>query len=202
MLGVTQARIDLQEHLSCDTGKLLRTLVNAGSLAETGFALSLVRETMPERAVMTALNLREVLAELPAAPFVMAVDVATLQSVTGMERERSSYVLETPAYRIDILAEGNFCFDIVLKHRDECAFLKTSPPGDDLVRPAAYEMLMGVEGMLEHVIELALGRVQAAGRLGARTGQLPCFAVTDSISKTSALNPFSRSSSFHDRLLQ
>ena len=154
MLGVTQARIDLQEHLSCDTGKLLRTLVNAGSLAETGFALSLVRETMPERAVMTALNLREVLAELPAAPFVMAVDVATLQSVTGMERERSSYVLETPAYRIDILAEGNFCFDIVLKHRDECAFLKTSPPGDDLVRPAAYEMLMGVEGMLEHVIEL------------------------------------------------
>lgn len=154
MLGVTQARIDLQEHLSCDTGELLRTLVNAGSLAETGFALSLLRDAMPERSVMTALNLREVLVELPAAPFVMAVDAATLQSVTGMERDHGSYVLQTPGFRIDVLAEGNFCFDIVLKHGDTSAFLKTSPPGDDVVRPAAYDMLMGVEGMLEQVIDL------------------------------------------------
>jgi hypothetical protein len=154
MLGVSQARIDLQQHLVDETGELLRTLVNAGSLAEAGFALSLVRDIMPERAVMTALNLREVLLELPAAPFVMAVDAATLEGALGLERDHSSYVLHGNGFRIDVLAEGNFCFDIVLKVGDESAFLKTSPAGEDIVRPAAYEILMNTEGALERVIEL------------------------------------------------
>lgn len=154
MLGVAQARIDLQNHSTRETGDLLRTLVNAGSLAEASFALSLVRDILPERTVMTALNLREVLTELPAAPFVMPLDIVTLQSVTSMHRDASSYVLTASDFRIDVLAEGNYCFDIVLKHDDVSSFLKTSPVGEDTVRPAAYEMLMGVEGMLESVIGL------------------------------------------------
>lgn len=161
MLGVAQARIDLQYHLAAETGELLRTLVNAGSLAEAGFALSLVRDAMPERTIMTALNLREVLLELPAAPFVMAVDAATLTGTLDLERDCSSYVMRCGDFRIDILAEGNFCFDIVLKQGDRSAFLKTSPAGEDIVRSAAYEMLMNTDGALERVIELvaAMGLV-------------------------------------------
>jgi hypothetical protein len=156
MLGVSQARIDLHDHLVEETGDLLRTLVNAGSLAEAGFALSLVRDIMPERTVMTALNLREVLLELPAAPFVMAVDTAVLEDSLGLERDCSSYVMHGDGFRIDVLAEGNFCFDIVLKVDDQSVFLKTSPAGDDIVKPAAYEVLMNTDGALERVIELVM----------------------------------------------
>jgi hypothetical protein len=161
MLGIHQARIDLAEHTEREDTELVRTLVNASSLAEAGFALSLLRDTVPERALLNALNLREVLTELPAAPFVMALDAATLANVLGLERDRSSYVLQGDGFRVDVLAEGNFCFDIVLKRAETSAFLKTSPVGEDIVRPAAYEMLMETDGMLEAVIEVvkAMGLV-------------------------------------------
>jgi hypothetical protein len=155
MTPVSQKTITLlAERCREEEDALLQTLINASSYAEAGFALSFVRDTLPESTIVQALNMREVLLELPASPFPMRVDTPTLRESLKMETDRSALVLPGKGCRIEVLVEGNLCFDILLKYRRKTMFLKTNPPGDDIIPPAALKLILSKPETLDRLIEL------------------------------------------------
>jgi len=159
--SATRIQAALSERYRSDEDELLYTLLNATSFAEAGFALSLLRNVMAESALVTALNLREVLCELPASPFIMHADTETIRNVLGLEQDRSALVSGDGDVRIELLLEGNLCFDIILKRDGGMTFLKTSPEGNDIIPAEALHTIMERPGTLERVIEIvtAMGLV-------------------------------------------
>jgi hypothetical protein len=112
------ALIDLHECANKAEGQLLRAAINATSTTEAGFALGLLGDLLPRRTLIAALNLREILRELPEAPFVMSVDFETLTRVAGLDRRGHSWVKRLgrgkQAPEIEVLGQGNLCYDIVV----------------------------------------------------------------------------------------
>src|SRR5450756_678137 len=72
MTSATTVAPDLRSLAASENGKLLRDMVNSVSQVEAGLALGIMRDRgAPDRTLVKALNLREILVELPASPFPM-----------------------------------------------------------------------------------------------------------------------------------
>jgi hypothetical protein len=160
------ALLELRQRSETEDGSLIRAIINSTSVTEVGVAVGLLCDVVSRRTLVSALNLREVLAEVPSTPFVMAVDFVGLAKIAKLERRGQSWVKvlgEGPdAPEIEVIGQGNLCYDIILHSRGESSFLKPAPITADFIRPAALEFVLGDEDLLRAVIELtrSMGMVQ------------------------------------------
>lgn len=137
--------------------ELIRTVLNASSPVEVNLALDILRETTPERALVAAVNLREVLLAIPTFPCSMAVDEATLARVSGLEKDRLAWYkpLET-GLGLTLTTAGNFCFDLIVQAGDEAVFVTPVPPGGDIVNPRFVDLLIERDGLLGQIIDIVI----------------------------------------------
>jgi hypothetical protein len=160
------ALLELRVRAESEDGSLIRAVINSTSATEVGVAVGLLCDVVSRRTLVSALNLREILAELPSAPFMMAVDFAGLARIESLERRGQSWVKllgEGPAApEIEIIGQGNLCYDMVVRVGERSSFLKPAPVGADFIRPEALELCLEDEDLLRGVIELtrSMGVVQ------------------------------------------
>jgi hypothetical protein len=144
----------------------MRAVINSTSVAEVGVALGLLCDVVSRRTLVSALNLREMLAEIPSSPFVMAVDFAGLERIASLEPRGQSWVKRLGdgpgAPEIEIIGQGNLCYDIVVRVGGVASFLKPAPIGADFIKPFALELCLESEELLRGVVELTrnMGMVQ------------------------------------------
>jgi len=147
----------VRQHLDAEDD-LLEVVVNARSRVEANLALGILRETMPEKALVAALNLREVLDSLPAYPCSMAVDEGMLARVAGLKKVRTAWhkTLENDEnVAMNVTTAGNFCFDLVLEIDGTTYFWTPSTADEDIVNPGLLVILLDRPAILPAVIALA-----------------------------------------------
>jgi hypothetical protein len=154
----TIAYMSLRELYHGQDGVLLKPVLNSASVAEAGFAVGLLRDRVPERVLVGALNLRETLSELPASPFPMPVDFETLARIGDLTRFKSSWVRQGEGtdgrFEVEVLGQGNLCYDVVIAAGKKRSFFKPGPIAAELLKPAALDLVMSRDGLLRDVVEL------------------------------------------------
>jgi hypothetical protein len=152
------AYLDLRQLTRTEDGILLRSVINSASFTEAGFALELLRDRVPERTLVGALNLRETLHEIPASPFLMRVDFEGLTKIAALSRRKTSYIKSGSGtdgrFELEILGQGNLCYDIVVGVGKKRSFFKPGPIGAELITPGALDLVMKREALLRGVVEL------------------------------------------------
>lgn len=159
MTSVHTVAPDMRALASTGDGGLLRTLVNSVSTIEAGMALGILRDSgVSDRTLIKALNLREALIELPASPFPMRTDFESLARVCELTNRlgcyHRDYISAEGRYRIELLGQGNLCYDMVVSTGRKRAFLKPAPIGVDYVRPEALEILFDKGDMLREIVAI------------------------------------------------
>jgi hypothetical protein len=157
MTFVTTVASDLRTLAASENGELLRDMVNSVSQVEAGLALGIMRDRgVPDRTLVKALNLREVLIELPASPFPMRVDFDMLARINDLFHRLGSYHKNYEdaegRFFIELLGQGNLCYDMVVGVGKRKAFLKPAPVRADFIRPEALDLLISREEMLREII--------------------------------------------------
>jgi hypothetical protein len=154
VIAVARGLASVRTHYFGDHHELLRIVLNAASPAEADFALHILSETIPERDLLAAVNVREALAELPACPFAMALDTITLARVASLERDRSAWRRRCDGFDLVVLGEGNLCFDVVAHAKGRHTFLTPHPPNGAVLHPDMVELIMEHPTLLAEIVEL------------------------------------------------
>jgi len=132
--------------------------MNSTSLVEATLAMELLSETVPERALITAANIREAIKELPRCPLAMAVDFDTLSRVWDLERVGMGWERRfddsDAEFTIVLLGEGNFCYDIVVRLSGRTMMWMPRSPEEDFINPDLVDLVMEHRGLLRTVIDL------------------------------------------------
>jgi len=150
----------IRPHYTEETKYLFQVLLNATSVVESNIALDLLQKTLPDRVLVTAVNLREVLKSLPPSPFAMAVDERTLLRVTGMTKDLAVFKKQTDdGYEVIVTTAGNLVLDLIVKRGGDKYFWTPVPVTSDFLNPALIEHLITSDYLLQEVIDL----VQAMG---------------------------------------
>lgn len=150
------------EHYRGECRELFHIVLNSTSATEANIALEVLSGSVPERTLVAACNLREVLAELPATPFAMRVDEDTLAGAAGLTRHMA--VLERVLDDGTVLAvttAGNLVLDILVAHRGERHYWNPVPIDTDRVTASVLDAVVDSPDLLDSVIELitAMGMV-------------------------------------------
>ncbi|MDP2183102.1 MAG: hypothetical protein Q8K99_11105 [Actinomycetota bacterium] len=162
MLTTVQALSFVRPHYTPDTEYLFQVLLNTTSVVEANIALDLLVKSVPEKPLVTAVNLREVFKTLPASPFTMAVDERTLLRVTGMQKDLAVYKIATPDdYEVIVTTAGNLVLDLIVKHAGEKLFWTPVPRTEDFINPKLVKHLVVSDYLLTQTIEIvkAMGMV-------------------------------------------
>ena len=155
MLTATTGLARLRPLYAPESRDMFRVLLNATSAAEANLALEVLRQTVPERALVIACNLREVLRALPGSPFTMRVDELTLCKTTGFEPDIASFRKCLPdGIEISITTAGNLVLDLIVKNEGEKYFWTPIPVRHDYVNPAVVDLVVSSGYLLDEVIEL------------------------------------------------
>lgn len=134
---------------------MFRVLLNATSAAEANLALEVLRQSVPEKVLVIACNLREVLRALPTSPFTMRVDEDTLARTSGLERNMASLQKPLPGgIELVVTTAGNLVLDLIVKHDAEKYFWTPIPIREDFVNPDVVDLLVESGYLLDEVIEL------------------------------------------------
>lgn len=98
--------------------ELIETLLTSRSDAEAVIAYGLLRENLPERALLMLANLREVIALLPEAPFISGTGLDALERAADYEFTGRSYrrLFESDhgLFGLEFVGEGTLCESIVV----------------------------------------------------------------------------------------
>ncbi len=160
MLAVVRGLPSVRPYYAGEQRELLRILLNAVSPAEADFALHILGESMTQKELLAAVNLREALRELPACPFAMAIDTATLVRITRLERDRSAWRRrfddERGPFDIVVLGDGNLCYDLIVSDRERNFFWTPHPRNGVFVHPDALDLVMGRDTLLQEVIGMTI----------------------------------------------
>lgn len=155
MLTSTSGLSRLRPFYTGDTRELFHALLNAVSAAEASLALDVLRSSVPEKALVTACNLREVLGALPASPFTMAVDEETLIKAAGLEKHIATLKKDLPdGIELVVTTAGNLVLDLIVRDNGEKYFWTPIPVTEDYVNPAVVELVMTSDYLLDEVIDL------------------------------------------------
>lgn len=155
MLIATTGLSRLRPLYGPETRDLFRILLNATSAAEANLALEVLRQTVSDKPLITACNLREVLRTLPASPFPMHVDEATLCRTASLERDMASFSKTLPdGIELSVTTVGNLVLDLIIKHDTEKYFWTPIPVRDDFVNPDIVDLVVESGYLLDEVIEL------------------------------------------------
>jgi hypothetical protein len=158
MITAQRAVASVAALATSDEGDLLRIVLNAASVAEAHIAVGILAGRVEHRTLVAAVNVREILRELPASPFSMRVDTMTLARAADLMIERGSLrsiVADTDGgYEVFVLAEGNLCFEILVVADGESVFVRPSSAGEHLVHPEALELILSRGSMLDKIASL------------------------------------------------
>jgi hypothetical protein len=150
--GLTQVRSQYHG----ERREMLRILLNSTSVAEANIALDVLALTVSESTLIAACNLREVIKELPASPFAMNVDEASLSRTANMERHMASMGKILPdGIELIVTTAGNLVLDIIIKDRGSKFFWNPMPVTDDYVNGSVLDLLITSDHLLDEVIALA-----------------------------------------------
>ena len=146
----------LRRYYASDDKDLLRIVLNADSMFEANLAVGVLKESIPEKPLVTAVNVREVLHDLPTCPFTMAVDLETLARVAKLEGSGNTYRRtlrdRDGDYELLVLADGNLCFDAALV-ADGVKIPWTSMPGyDDIVNQEFVDLVLSRKTVLKETV--------------------------------------------------
>lgn len=145
----------LRAHYAGEKRYLLRVLLNSTSAAEASLALDALRPMMPEKVIVHACNLREVIRALPSSPFTMRVDEETLAKAAGMSRHIAVLSKELPdGLVISLTTAGNLVLDIIIRTDAEPYFWNPVPISDDYISGAVLDHLIESDHLLTEIIEL------------------------------------------------
>ena len=155
MLTATGSLAAIRPHYEAESREVFRVLLNAVSATEANFALDILLQSLPEKALVTAVNLREVLQAIPASPFSMRVDEATLMKTAGLEKGRAvmSKVLDD-GLELVVTTAGNLVLDVIVRADGEKYYWSPVPIIEDRVNPALIDLLIESDCLLEAVIDL------------------------------------------------
>jgi hypothetical protein len=149
----------LRPHFRSHNRELLCTLLNARNVAEANLALDVLKDEVAAKTLVKACNMREVLQGVPATPFVMRVDEATLQRANGLDR-RMAALSKRLADRseLTITTAGNLVLDLIVRDPEgEPHYWTPIPATSDFVSPAVLDLLVNSPCLLGEVIELVKG---------------------------------------------
>lgn len=148
---------DIRPHYPADPD-LVRVLLNSTSWVEASLAVELLAETVPERALVTATNIREAIKELPRCPMRMATDFERLSRVVGLERDGMGWsrIYEDTEgdYIVELLGDGNYCYDIVIHTDDDTLMWMPRSHQEDYLNPDVIDLIMLRPTVLRNVVEL------------------------------------------------
>jgi hypothetical protein len=155
MLTATSGLSRLRSCYCDETRALFGTLLNCTSAAEANIALDLLRGSVPEKALVTACNLREVLKELPSSPFTMSADEETLCRTARFEK-RIAVLEKTLPDGIELVLPtlGNLVLDLIVRRGAEKYYWTPIPVEHDFVNPSVVDLVITSDCLLEEVIEL------------------------------------------------
>jgi len=162
MLTATKGLSKIRPHYSDDTRYLFQVLLAASSAVEATIALDLLSKTVPDKALVATINLREAIGAVPQTPFRMAVDSEILTRVGGMTKDLAAYKRCTPdGYDVVITTAGNLVLDMIVKHDGEKYFWTPIPCTEDLVEPELVSHILQSEHLFATVAEVvkAMGMV-------------------------------------------
>lgn len=156
MLTATSGLAQIRANYDSETRDLMRVVLNSTSAAEANLALEVLRASVPERALVCACNLREVVRSLPSSPFAMRVDETTLAKAAGLTRHMATLekTLEDGTELI-VTTAGNLVLDIIIRHDDQKLFWNPIPVVDDYVNTGVLDLLVESDHLLDAVIDLA-----------------------------------------------
>lgn len=156
VLTATGSLSQLRPHYLGESRELLRVLLNATSCAEANLALDVLRDTVPEKVLVNACNLREVIRALPSSPFTMRVDEATLSRVAGLERSIAAMGKKLPdGIELSITTAGNLVLDVIVKDGVRKHFWNPIPVKEDFVHSEILDLAIESDHLLNSVIDLA-----------------------------------------------
>lgn len=155
MLKTTSTLERVRAHYQGETRDLLRVLLNATSVAEASLAVDAVRDVIPEKDLVVALNLREVLRTLPSSPFTMRVDESTLAEVAGLTRGIAMMSKELQdGIVLSITTAGNLVLDLIVRVGEEKYFWNPVPITEDFVSPDVIDHVIESDHLLDEIIAL------------------------------------------------
>jgi hypothetical protein len=155
VLKLASGLAQLRPHFSDGNRDLLRVLLNATSAAEAALALQVLATTVPEKVLVTACNLREVLRSMPVSPFTMHVDEQTLIRIAGLHKQTATLGRTLPdGLELVVTTAGNLVLDVLVKDGVTKYFLTPIPVVDDFVNPEVVDLLVESEYLLDALAEL------------------------------------------------
>jgi hypothetical protein len=155
VLTLTSGLSQLRPYYKEDTRDIFRVLLNSTSAAEANLSLEVLRDMVPDKPLVTACNLREVLRSFPASPFTMRVDETMLQRTAHLEKHIACLRKELPdGIELAVTTAGNLVLDLIVKKDGEKYFLTPVPVTNDYVNPAVIDLFISSGYLLDEVIEL------------------------------------------------
>jgi hypothetical protein len=155
LLTQTAGLGQLRSFHTSETRELFHVLLNASSAAEANLALEVLRGLVPEKPLVTACNLREVLRSLPASPFQMAVDTETLMKAAGLTRDIAVLGKELPdGVEVCVTTAGNLVLDLIVKADGEKHYWTPIPATHDFVNPAVIDLVITSSYLLDALMDL------------------------------------------------
>ena len=155
LLTATTGLAALKTYYTPETREVFAVLLNATSAAEANLALEILHDLVPEKPLVTACNLREVLRSLPTSPFTMRVDEQTLTQAAGLEKDIAVLRKFLPdGIELCVTTAGNLVLDLIVKADGEKYFWSPVPVTFEFVNPKTIDLIMGSDYLLEEVIEL------------------------------------------------
>lgn len=158
LLTATTGLAPMRIHYDGDNRELFNLVLNACSAAEANLALNLLVDEVPEKVLVGAVNLREVLQDLPVSPFSMRVDEDTLARSLGYDRRMACFSKDLDDdLELAVTTAGNLVLDIIVRRAGEKYFWATRPRTDDFICPKLLPLIVQSDVLLEEVIELTRG---------------------------------------------
>lgn len=155
MLKATGGLLSIRPHYTAEQRDLIRVLLNAVSATEANLALEVLSATVPEKSLVAACNLREVLRSLPASPFSMRVDETVLCRTAGLERDIAVFGKHLPdGTGLFVATAGNLVLDIIIKYGGRKLFWSPVPVVDDFVTPEIVDLAIESDHLLNAIIDL------------------------------------------------
>lgn len=156
MLTATDGLTRIRTHYTGESRDLLQVLMNATSAAEANLAVGVLSKLIPDKALVAACNLREILHSMPSSPFPMRVDEDTLCRTAGLERRIAAMGRELPdGIELIVTTAGNLVLDIIIKHRGEKYFWNPVPVTDDFVNTTVLDLIVESDHLIFAAMELA-----------------------------------------------
>lgn len=155
MLAALNNLSQLRGHYVDDNRDLLRILINATSTTEANLALEVLRQSMPEKDIVLACNLREVIKALPSSPFQMRTDEETLVKSAQLTKDVASMGKRLDDdIELSVTTAGNLVLDVVVRTESGSRYWNDVPVTDDFMTTDALDLAMESSHLLEAVISL------------------------------------------------